>query len=69
MGAIVVGLRPDDYKRLHQIAEYEGRRPQDLAGIYLERAIRRAVLPKLLDGVLPTDDRLTTGSPATAEVR
>jgi len=56
MGAIVVGLRPDDYKQLHQLAEAKGRRPQDLAGIYLERAIRRARVPA------PTapDDRCAT---------
>jgi hypothetical protein len=42
MGAIIVGLRPCDDKRLRQLAEAKGCRPQDLAGIYLERAIRRA---------------------------
>ncbi len=47
MGAIVVGLRPDDYRQLHQLAEAKGRRPQDLAGIYLEQAIRRAKAPAL----------------------
>jgi hypothetical protein len=42
MGAIVVGLRPGDHDRLRRIAESRGYRLQDLAGIYLERAIRRA---------------------------
>jgi hypothetical protein len=45
MGAIVVGLRPSDDERLRQIARSRGIRPQDLAGIYLERAIRRAGAP------------------------
>lgn len=56
MGAIVVGLRPDDYKQLYQLAQSKGRRPQDLAGIYLERAIRRAKVPSSL----PSDDTLAT---------
>ncbi len=42
MGAIVVGLRPSDDERLRQLARSKGVRVQDLAGIYLERAIRRA---------------------------
>jgi hypothetical protein len=42
MGAIIVGLRPCDDERLRRLAEAKGCRPQDLAGIYLERAIRRA---------------------------
>ena len=45
MGAIVVGLRPSDNERLQQLARSKGIRPQDLAGIYLERAIRRASVP------------------------
>jgi len=56
MGAIVVGLRPDDYRLLHQLAEAKGRRPQDLAGIYLEEAIRRARAP----ATTSPDDRSTT---------
>jgi hypothetical protein len=46
MAAIFVGLRPCDDARLRQLAEAKGCRPQDLAGIYLERAIRRAAAPK-----------------------
>jgi hypothetical protein len=45
VGAIVVGLRPGDHKRLKQLAEVQGRPPQELAGIYLERAIRRVRVP------------------------
>ena len=45
MGALFVGLRPCDDKRLRQLATARGCRPQDLAGIYLERAIRRAGAP------------------------
>jgi hypothetical protein len=46
MAAIFVGLRPCDDMRLRQLAEAKGCRPQELAGIYLERAIRRATAPK-----------------------
>jgi hypothetical protein len=46
MAAVTVGLRPCDDARLRQLAEAKGFRPQDLAGIYLERAIRRATAPK-----------------------
>jgi len=53
MGVIIVGLRPDDYRQLHRLAKDKGRRPQDLAGIYLERAVRRATAPA---AVRPTDD-------------
>jgi len=58
MGAIVVGLRPDDYKRLQQLAELKGQRPQDLAGIYLEQAIRRVKAPAI--GQSPDDRPMTT---------
>ena len=58
MGAIVVSLRPDDYKQLHQLAQAKGRRPQDLTGIYLEQAIRRAKPPAAADR--PTTDQLLT---------
>jgi hypothetical protein len=46
MGAVIVGLRPCDDARLKELAVAKGCRPQDLAGIYLERAIRRANAPK-----------------------
>jgi hypothetical protein len=46
MAAIFVGLRPCDGARLKELAAARGCRPQDLAGIYLERAIRRATAPK-----------------------
>jgi hypothetical protein len=45
VGAIVVGLRPGDHKRLKELAKVQGRPPQELAGIYLERAIRRVRVP------------------------
>ena len=63
MGAIVVGLRPGDHKRLRELVEVQGRPPQELAGIYLERAIRRVRLPADGAGAPPTDDRLTTAAP------
>jgi hypothetical protein len=46
MGAVIVGLRPCDDTRLKELAAARGCRPQDLAGIYLERAIRHATAPK-----------------------
>ena len=46
MGAIVVGLRPGDHKELNQIAERIGRPAKELAGIYLEEAIRRESSPR-----------------------
>jgi hypothetical protein len=68
MGAIVIGLRPGDHKRLEELAQVQGRPPQELAGIYLERAIRRGRTPAEGARALPADDRLTvTGSPATRE--
>ena len=68
MGAIFVGLRPGDHKRLKELAQVQGRPPQELAGIYLERAIRRVRMPADDAGALPADDRLTTaGSPAMRE--
>jgi len=60
VGVIIVGLRPDDYRQLHQLAKDKGRRPQDLAGIYLEQAIRRAKAPA---ADRPADDRLVTTAP------
>jgi hypothetical protein len=41
MGAIVLGLRPGDHKRLNQVADQWGRPPKEVAGILLEEAIRR----------------------------
>jgi hypothetical protein len=61
MGAIVVGLRPGDHKRLKELAELQGRPPGEVAGIYLEQAIRQAneAMP-----ALPIEEkRITTGSP------
>ena len=42
MPAIVLGLRPGDKKLLERQAEEAGRPSKELAGIYLEQAIRRA---------------------------
>jgi hypothetical protein len=42
MGAIVVGLRPGDHARLQQLARAEGRRPQELAGIFLDDSAKHA---------------------------
>jgi hypothetical protein len=53
MGAIFVGLRPGDHKRLKELAQLQGRPPQELAGIYLERAIRRVRMPAEVPA--PTD--------------
>lgn len=41
MGAVIIGLRPGDYKELNQIAQRVGRPPKEVAGILLEQAIRR----------------------------
>ena len=54
VGAIFVGLRPGDHERLKQLAQDAGRPPQELAGIYLERAIRRARPP---EDARPAPDR------------
>lgn len=56
MPAIFVGLRPCDDRRLRELADARGCRPQDLAGIYLERAIRRAPVPKETPGPDPMTD-------------
>ena len=42
MAAIIIGLRPGDHRLLKELAEARGRPPQELAGIFLEQAIRRA---------------------------
>ena len=42
MAAIIVGLRPRDHEDLKRLAERVGRPAKELAGIYLEEAIRRA---------------------------
>jgi len=59
MGALIVGLRPCDDARLRRLAEAKGCRPQDLAGIYLERAIRRSGAPS-------PDESTTDTRPAAA---
>ncbi len=59
MGALIVGLRPCDDKRLRRLAEAKRCRPQDLAGIYLERAIRRA-------GALPAEQDAADPRPTAA---
>jgi len=59
MGAIFVGLRPYDDKLLRQLATARGCRPQDLAGIYLERAIRRAGAP-------PPEEQADTDRPSAS---
>ena len=59
MGALIVGLRPCDDARLRRLVEAKGCRPQDLAGIYLERAIRHA-------GGAPSDQPATDTRPAAA---
>ncbi|MFN8636162.1 MAG: hypothetical protein U0893_20115 [Chloroflexota bacterium] len=41
MGAIVVGLRPGDHEELKRLAAHAGRPAKELAGIFLEEAIRR----------------------------
>jgi hypothetical protein len=58
MGAIVVGLRPGDHKRLKELAELQGRPPTEVAGIYLEQAIRERA-----DAQPADDEQLTAGSP------
>ena len=63
VGAIFVGLRPGDHKRLKELAEVQGRPPQELAGIYLERAIRRVRMPAA--GSPPASPARTT-DPTTA---
>jgi hypothetical protein len=66
VGAIVVGLRPGDHKRLKELAEVQGRPPQELAGIYLERAIRRvrapAATPATTSATLTSDQREPIGA-------
>ncbi len=67
MGAIIVGLRPGDHARLKQLAERQGRPPTEVAGIYLERAIRRARAPTDTQSEAPTghpDSDLTTTTAA-----
>jgi hypothetical protein len=64
MGAIIVGLRPSDDERLRRLAASKGIRPQDLAGIYLERAIRRAGAPTNEESADP--DRSTDRAAVTA---
>jgi hypothetical protein len=60
MGAIVVGLRPGDHKRLKELAELQGRPPGEVAGIYLEQAIRQVDVPP---SDRPAKGRSGTGSP------
>jgi hypothetical protein len=60
MGAIVVGLRPGDHRRLKELAELQGRPPGEVAGIYLEQAIRQVNAPAT---ERPAEDRSTAGSP------
>ena len=56
-------LSPDYYTRLEREADAQERDPLQQARWILKQALGGVA------GVLPTDDRLTTGSPATAEVR
>jgi hypothetical protein len=41
MPAVILGLRPGDFKRLERLAEDRDLPPRELAGILLEEAIRR----------------------------
>lgn len=43
MGAIIVGLRPGDHRRLEELAVRRGRPPKEIAGILLEQAIRQVI--------------------------
>lgn len=52
MAVVMVGLRPHDHQKLRELAKAKGCREQDMAGMLLEEAIRRAAAP--LDDV-PTD--------------
>ena len=60
--SIYVPLPTPAREALYELADREWRHPKEQASKMLVEALQRA-------GALSTDDQLTTGSPAAAEVR